>query len=349
MVKRKIDLFLICFLNIFFYVFAFDLGYSQDRSINAIERNVSDNMKARDEKVKKEFSTGLRYKEPPAKGWWWYQDYFVDKHEELQEKVPLANENQKHVSGQEKKQQDKTDFSLEKDTVDKQKKFKPLSEYTYEELLRMPVNEFRELYNYYLEMAVSNPTEENVYNYLNLQEVLVKKAIAFTSAYQYVQQKYADYFSGGFYPVAKPGVEALQRAKLAEINAALRSVKDEFGLVVFVRKDCPYCLVQAQIMEYMIAEGFKVRYIDVDEFPRFASEFGVEVVPTILLVHRSGQALPIGSGVISLDELKRRIYGVWKIWSGTESPESYSLYLFERGTPLDPKVPPPLWQQRYKK
>lgn len=335
MLKRGTNLFWLCFLNIFLYFSIFGIGYSQDRDISGVEK--------KDERLKKEFSTGLRYREEPAKGWWWYRDYFSDKSEEFQK----SSEKQDRISEQKKDQVDK--LSSEKEEAGRQKKFKPLSEYTYEELLRMPVNEFRELYNYYLEMAVSNPTEENIYNYLNLQEVLVKKAIAFTSAYQYVQQKYADYYSGGFYPISKPGVEALQQARLSEIDNVLKSVKDEFGLVLFVKKSCPYCLAQAQIMKYMVAEGFKVRYIDVDEFPGFASEFGVEVVPTILLVHRSGQALPIGSGVISLDEIKRRIYGVWKIWSGTESPESYSLYLFERGTPLDPKVPPPLWQKKHRK
>lgn len=349
MLKSKKDLFLVCFLNIFLYIFAFDLCCLYGRNIDVGERSFLDNTRARDERVKGEFNTGLRYNESPARGWWWYQDYHADKRERFQEKDLLPDRNQKHVLEHEEKQQNRTDFPMEREVADKQnrqKKFKPLSDYTYEELLRMPVSEFRELYNYYLELAVSDPTEENIYNYLNLQEVLVKKAIAFTSAYQYVQQKYADYFSGGFYPITRPGIEALQRARLAEIDAALRYVKDDFGLVLFVKRECPYCLVQAQILEYMVAEGFKVRYVDVDKFPRFASEFGVEIVPTILLVHRSGRALPIGSGVISLDEIKRRIYGVWKIWSGIESPESYSLYLFERGTPLDPKVPPPLWRQK---
>lgn len=335
------------FLSFLISLFILSFCYSQSRNPGVYEKDSSANLGDRNKR--REYSTGIRYGEEPVKGWWWYQDYYKDKSKEEERKPPLDERQNLLAEQGEKKQSNKTEVSQERSSDSKQKKFKPLNEYTYEELLRMPVSEFRELYNYYLELAVSNPTEENIFNFLNLQEVLVKKALAFTSAYQYVQQKYADYYSGGFYPIARPGIEALQLAKQMEIDTILKRVKDDFGLVLFVKKGCPYCVAQARIMDYIIAEGFKVRYVDVDEYPRFASEYGVEIVPTILLVHRSGWALPIGSGVISLDEIKRRIYGIWKIWSGNESPETYSLYLFERGTPLDPKVPPPLWRQNQKR
>jgi len=120
-------------------------------------------------------------------GWWWYKDYKKEKQEEQKKE---ASTKQPKTKSKNKEQQS----------------YKPLKEYTYEELLYMHPDEFAKLYDYYLKKAVQKPTEESVYEFYNVQDVARKKALLFANISGYVWQKYPDLSTERDVPIVGPGI-----------------------------------------------------------------------------------------------------------------------------------------------
>lgn len=134
------------------------------------------------------------YKDVPKRGWWWYEDPTKEKPvEEKKEEKPK-------LKAEEPKQEEK-----------KEDKVKPLYEYSYEELLRMPIEQFKKIYEHYENLAVSNPTEENVYMYYNVLDVARKKSLLFTMQSMYVWQKYPELSTARDVPTVVPGIYKKQK------------------------------------------------------------------------------------------------------------------------------------------
>ncbi|MEM5854985.1 MAG: conjugal transfer protein TraF [Candidatus Aenigmatarchaeota archaeon] len=277
------------------------------------------------------------------RGWWWYED---PKKEEKIEKVyndTTIIKVQPPLEVREPKKEEPKEPPKKEEL-----RIKPLHEYSYEELLYMPVEEFRKIFEYYANKAISEPTEENVYNYFNLVDVLRKKAFLFSSVYAYVAQKYGQYLPGVVYPVNVPGIESRLALQTNEVERIVFGRINDYGLVFFVRSGCPYCEVQYNILKRLIARGVRVKVVDITGRSDLVSRFGIEVVPTIVLVYKNGDYIPISSGVESLDSLMFKIYRGIAILEG-ENPGRYGLYDFQKGTPLDPFEPPPLWRNKNSK
>jgi conjugal transfer pilus assembly protein TraF len=67
-----------------------------------------------------------------------------------------------------------------------------------------------------------------------------------------------------------------------------------------------------------------VRRIDISQNPELAAKFQVEITPTLLLVSRETQASQIiSSGVISFDELNKRIYQLVRLMEGRTDPQRF--------------------------
>ncbi|MFN4245748.1 MAG: conjugal transfer protein TraF [Brevinematia bacterium] len=277
------------------------------------------------------------YELPGQKGWWWYETPSKEAHQQIKEvqtKKDSATQTQKT---QEQKQEQKQE----------QEKIKPIEEYTYEELLYMEPKEFRKIFDYYLEKAVTKPTEENLYYYFNLVDVARKKAALFSYMYDYMIQKYAQYLPTTAYPTSVAGVSVRTKLQAEEIKRYVLGKRSSYGLILFTRSDCPYCETQLRILNQAVLDGIDMKVVDVSIYPEAISKFGIETVPTIVLVHRNGQFMTIASGVQSLDMIYYAISKAIRILEG-ESPGRTGIYEFQKGTPLDPYEPPPLWRKKNK-
>ncbi|MEM4134385.1 MAG: conjugal transfer protein TraF [Candidatus Micrarchaeia archaeon] len=268
------------------------------------------------------------YKGRSQRGWWWYEDP------------------EKKVEPQKLKKQEKITEVPETKKQDFKKKIKPLKDYKYEELLYMPVDEFKEIYNYYLELAVGNPSEENIYNFYNIQDVMRKKALLFTTRSMYVWQKYPELSTARDVPVAYPGLVAKKEEMKREISSVLASKKGDYGLILFISPTCPYCKTQAEIVK-MIQNyyGWDIKIVDITKDKQAPAVFAIEVVPTLILVHReSGNWLPVGTGVVPLMDLETNILLAVRNIEGA-SEAKWGLYQFQENTSLDPLEPSPLWKK----
>lgn len=265
------------------------------------------------------------YKAPTKEGWWWYKDYQKSKKEEAKEE--------------------------DKETEQPAQAFIPksLREYSYEELLYMHPDEFAKIYDFYLKKAVQKPTEESVYEFYNLQDVARKKALLFAHYAGYVWQKYPELSTERDVPISGPGITKRRDLIVKELQEYAKKNASEFGYVVFVQPGCGYCDSQLKILKYAESDGIPVKVVDISKNPSVQAKFGVEVTPTIIVVdQKTGQYMPISSGVVSLDEIYTRTARAIRLMTGGDDPARYGIYDFQKGTSLDPLEPSPLWKKEKK-
>ncbi|MEM4620939.1 MAG: conjugal transfer protein TraF [Desulfurococcaceae archaeon] len=282
------------------------------------------------------------YGDSSKSGWWWYKDY-VKEEKKVEKK-------EKELPKEEKKEERKEEKAITKEQ-DKKEEIKPLTEYSYEELLKMPVEQFQRLFNYYRDLAISDPSNEtNVYYFLNLVDVARKKALIFMATTQNVLNKYPELDVRKDVPLINPAIRVSMEMQREEERASLSQLRDEIGLVLFVKRGCPYCDVQKEIVKHYLAEGVPVKIVDIDVERGVISRFGIVTVPTLgLVVKRTGEFYPLGSGVLSLSEIDARIARVLGVVRGEKDPSQSFLYQHQLGTSLDPKVPPPLFRDKKKR
>lgn len=213
-----------------------------------------------------------------------------------------------------------------------------IPEYSYDRLWNMHPDEFQKHLSRVTKAAVQFPTEENVGQYLKIQDVARRKSVAFASVVNLVGQKNPQYSTEDVYPITAPGRAALTDMQEKEYDQVFLEAQNEFGLIMFSRKDCGFCDAQLSILSFFENQyHWPVRSVDVADHPNFAAQFGIGQTPSIILVNKgSRDHLPISSGVISMSDLKKRLYRSIRYMQGKTSPEQWALYEFERQSGHDP-------------
>lgn len=314
---------LIVFIMIFllsWVVYAYSVSYPLPPQGVAIVR--PGKVEKREVNDEDTIKTSLPYNEASGEyGWWWYKEEREKKLKKPPEKV---------LPSREKKEK------AEQEVL-------PLEKYTYEELLYMEPEKFRKIFNHYLNQALKEPNEKNMYYFFNILDVARKKAALFSYVYAYTAQKYAQYLPTVAYPVVYPGI--MQRIMLTkeEVRNYVFGKKDMYGLILFMKRGCPYCDLQMRILEKAELSGLRVKKVYYEDYPEVVAKFGIETFPSLIIVYRDGRYMPIGSGVMSLSEIYRAISKALRIFEG-EKPGRYGIYEFQKGTPIDPYEPSPLWR-----
>lgn len=253
------------------------------------------------------------YYSDSGKGWWWYQKE-PDKQEEM-ENEPKTK---------------------------KAKKAPALSDYSYDEIWNMHPDDFEKFGEALKRKAVQYPSEENVKDYFEVQEIARKKALAFTNVAQYVWQKYPELTTAKDYPIATPGNLSRVGQIKEEKTRKLRDNREEFALIYFYKTDCGYCQQQQPIIDWFTSTtGWQVKRIDIEENPGLAGRFAVEVTPTMILIQKGNQnSFPVSSGLITAEEIEDKTYRAVRLLKGEITPEEFSLYDFQRGGGFDVKRRP---------
>ena len=168
-----------------------------------------------------------------AKGWWWYQKEPEKKAEKPEKKKKPANS------------------------------APSLKDYTYEQIWEMHPDQFQEFAEALKKKAVQKPSEENVKEYFEVQEIARKKALAFANVAQYVWQKYPELTTKKDYPITTPGNLARIAQITEERQRTLRDNRDDFALIYFQRPDCSYCDEQSRILDWFTNEtGWTVKKVN---------------------------------------------------------------------------------------
>ena len=173
-------------------------------------------------------------------------------------------------------------------------------------------------------IAIINPSEQNIRNYLNIQNFVIEKASTFADVAQRViwaTPELDPTVTGR--PVNAKALEVFDREQAGARTNTVAQLSQTHALFFFFRSDCPYCHQFAPLLKDFEAKfGLHIVPISVDggglpEFrnPRvdngIARTLDVRQVPALFLAEpRGGRITPIGYGVLSESELLERIYVV---------------------------------------
>lgn len=173
----------------------------------------------------------------------------------------------------------------------------------------------------YLNKAIDDPSAENVAAFYYLQRVMMDKAERFTHAARYVVMSDPQLDETVRRPVATYAANEVNHQANVMADRVLKEIAAQAGILFFFRSDCPYCHVQAPILNMLEqGYGFKIYPVSLDGqampngmFSHFkldqgqAKLLGVEQTPALFLMKPPKQILPLSQGVLSLEEITSRI------------------------------------------
>lgn len=172
-------------------------------------------------------------------------------------------------------------------------------------------------------MAVMNPSEQNLKNYIKFQQEQLERAEKFSKIWQASlwQTPELDYNVSN--PISTIGNELLHEVKSQDIKTLLNNLNQRYGVFFFYSSQCIYCKKFAPIMKlFADSYGISVVPISMDggiltEWPETiidngqSENFGMsgKPVPAVILYdNQTKQLIPIGFGLLTLSELEERIY-----------------------------------------
>jgi conjugal transfer pilus assembly protein TraF len=227
------------------------------------------------------------------RGWFWYDDPLPERNEGPKSKPAAVSTNSAPTAS--KKPSELVEFAA----------------------LQKRVEDLRNI-------AIINPSEQNIRNYLNIQNFVIEKASTFADVAQRViwaTPELDPTVTGR--PVNAKALEVFDREQAGARTNTVAQLSQTHALFFFFRSDCPYCHQFAPLLRDFEAKfGLKIVPISVDggglpEFrnPRvdngIARTLEVRQVPALFLAEPSGGKItPIGYGVLSESELLERIYVV---------------------------------------
>jgi conjugal transfer pilus assembly protein TraF len=168
--------------------------------------------------------------------------------------------------------------------------------------------------------AILSPTPENLTKYLTLQEQTMNQAMLFTDMWQRVRWSNPTLDYSFIHPTAAGGVRVDRQLTRDQEKAAVQAVAKDNGLFFFFKRNCPFCDEQGRILQALASEyRMTIMPISLDGatnpyFPNakpdngIAAKMEVQDAPALFIVNPdTKESLPLGYGVISLDEIETRI------------------------------------------
>ena len=185
------------------------------------------------------------------------------------------------------------------------------------------------------EVAILNPTEKHVHEYLQAQAWIMEKSSVFADTARRVVWANPDVDYNNKSPVV---TASRLNQNVRESNQRKGNVADlasEHGLLFFARSDCPYCHDQAPILKVFERNfGMSVLTVSMDggPIPMFpdakrdngismivSGGAGIETVPAVYLVNRrTNEAIPLGTGVLAAEDIAERIRVITRTKPGQE-------------------------------
>lgn len=172
------------------------------------------------------------------------------------------------------------------------------------------------------DIAVMNPTEANIKDYLELWTITQDKASTFTDQWRRVVWQNPQFDYSVRNPNNNSAIKIQQDQLSRKKGETLSQLAKKHGLIFFFRSDCQYCHAMAPVLKYMQEQfGFDVLGVSIDggslpEFPNprngaaVATKWGVDTVPALFIASKNGTTdhARIGTGMMAFNEIVERIY-----------------------------------------
>ncbi len=180
---------------------------------------------------------------------------------------------------------------------------------------------------YSLDQAILNPTPENVRTYIALQNQISTQANQFAQTWRSVLLSYPQLDYSLQHPTNTIAKQIYLDQQQQDEAKAIQQLAQHSGLFFFYRSTCPYCQRFAPIVKnFSQRYGISIVPITTDgialpEFPDShadqgqAAHFNITQEPALFTVDPyTHQAVPVGYGLMSEDELRERILQIAQHW-----------------------------------
>ncbi len=170
-------------------------------------------------------------------------------------------------------------------------------------------------------LAIVKPTPENLKSYIVTQEALMDRASVFSDVWRRVIWANPELNYQLRNPSNNAAIQVHDAQRALKETETLAGIVKEWGIFFIFRSDCPYCHRMAPTLKFLSEQyGIVVFPVSLDggglpEYPNpsrdngMAASIGASVVPLMVLGNvKDHRLLPIGSGVLSAQEIVERIY-----------------------------------------
>lgn len=176
-------------------------------------------------------------------------------------------------------------------------------------------------YHEFLSMkAAVYPSKENIKEYMAYNDEIMEQSEVFAQGFSQVGWTDPELNYGLKKARTKEAVLAKNEQFQVEIVKKLEDLSDKFGLLYFMRSDCPYCKRYSPVLKkFAEKHGFTVYVISLDgkgnehfPYPKsdhyLAKDLNVTSVPALFLANPSDRSVtPIHYGNVSESQLVTRI------------------------------------------
>jgi conjugal transfer pilus assembly protein TraF len=183
------------------------------------------------------------------------------------------------------------------------------------------------------DLAILEPTPENVKSYIEAQEVVMNRASTFSDVWRRVIWQNPDVNYELKRPANNAAIKTFDDMHQAAEVQTTNSFGKDWGLFFFFRSDCPYCHRMAPMLK-MFSSTYNLAILPISEdgggLPEFpnpqvdkagvAKQLGLDVVPALVLGNvKDHRMIPIASGMVSAQDILQRIY----VLTQTKPGQSY--------------------------
>lgn len=179
----------------------------------------------------------------------------------------------------------------------------------------------RENLDKYRDIAIDNPTPENVSRYYYMQRMMMDKASKFSEMSSKVIMKDPFLDEDSRRPVATYAANAMNKLAADSRDKVLKDLSQKVGLFYFFKSDCSLCVEQAGVLQSLNhATGIPVIPVSMDGenlpnggFAEYrvdtgqAKKLGIFQAPALALAIPPNKSEIVGYGAITLDVLYNRI------------------------------------------
>lgn len=173
----------------------------------------------------------------------------------------------------------------------------------------------------YRDMAIDDPTPENVSRYYYMQRMMMDKASKFSEMSSKVIMKDPFLDEDSRRPVATYAANAMNKMAADSRDKVLKELSQKVGLFYFFKSDCSLCVEQAGVLQSLNhATGIPVIPVSMDGenlpgggFAEYrvdtgqAEKLGIFQAPALALAIPPNRSEIVGYGAITLDVLYNRI------------------------------------------
>jgi conjugal transfer pilus assembly protein TraF len=170
-------------------------------------------------------------------------------------------------------------------------------------------------------LALMQPTPENLKAYITAQEALMDRASVFSDVWRRVIWANPEINYQLRNPVNNAAIQVRDSERTQKERSSLKEIAKEWGIFFVFRTDCPYCHRMAPALKLLSdTYGITIFPVSLDggalpDFPKPAMDNGmakvldVKQVPYVALGNiKDRRLIPLGSGVLSVQDMVERIY-----------------------------------------